>query len=164
MESLLKFISAVIPFIGRCPLWMQFLAVAWVAFTAILIGAALICALIVPARTPASVTLTILKPEPAALVTAIASVEFTSPHWNSKHYVLVVPQQAPVYWIVDGPITVTSNEHYFGHARCGDSLAGRGEQFSLQILSTDRQLRQGTIDQLPADAKLSAPVLVQRAR
>lgn len=164
MESLLKFIAAVIPFIGRCPLWMQVLAVTWVAFTAILTVAAFICALTASPKGSPSVTLKILKPEPSALVAIGVNVEFTSPHWNSKHYVLVVPQQAPTFWIVDGPISVSTNDPYFGHARFGDSAAGPGEQFSLQILSTDKQLTLGAIHQLPEGAKLSPPVLVQRTK
>lgn len=162
MKWMVNLIAVIVPFIGRCPFWMQILAVVWVAFTGIVAVLALVCALTLPALP--GVSLAIIKPEPGSIVTVGGNVEFTSPQRELQHYVLVVPQQSPTRWIVDGPILVTSDAPHFGHARFGDSSAGAGEQFSLQILSTRQQLSLGPIDQLPPDSILSPPILVQRAR
>ena len=156
MDSLLKALTAVVPFIGRCPTWFQVAVIVWLVLTAILS----ITGFVLATRS----SFAIIQPREGAVVEVGDTVQFVSPHSDLNHYVIVTPLQAPTRWVVDGPLRVSAGELQHGNTRFGDTDAGRGERFSLQILATADQLRQGALDKLPSDSKLSQAIKVIRAR
>lgn len=203
MDSLLKAITAVMPFIGRCPTWFQFVVVVWLALTAIIAITGFALAIFEPpsitqptpsAPLPASssapppssgaqsgasggtsaaasqpqiglqVLIIIIGPKAGSLVDIGDAVEFVSPYGNLNHYVIVTPLRSPTRWVVDGPLRAEAGVQQYGNARFGDTQAGRGERFSLQILATTSQITAGPLEPLPLDHKFSPAVIVTRAR
>jgi hypothetical protein len=192
MDALLKALAAAVPFIGRCPTWFQVAVTVWLALTAILGITGFVLATLQPSSlasppAPAAATqatsqaptslassssvivpnsrpFVIVQPQEGTLVEAGATVQFVSPYGDLNHYVIVTPLQSPTRWVVDGPLRVSAGEQQHGNARFGDTVAGRGERFSLQILATSFHLRQGALEELPTDSKFSQAINVIRAR
>jgi hypothetical protein len=192
MDALLKALAAVVPFIGRCPTWFQMAVIVWLALTAILGITGFVLATLQPpslaslpapaaapqatSQTPTSLapsslaiapnsrSFAIIQPQEGALVEAGDTVQFVSPYGDLNHYVIVTPLQSPTRWVVDGPLRASAGEQQHGNARFGDTVAGRGERFSLQILATSVNLSQGALKELPADSKFSQAIKVIRAR
>lgn len=187
MDSLLKALAVVVPFIGRCPTWFQVAVFAWLVLTAVLLivgfvlgiqqpssstpgpeslqaATASSAAAFPPSVVPEVTAFAILQPLEGTVVEAGDTVRFVSPYDGRHHYVVVTPLQSPTRWIVDGPLEAFAGVPQDGNAQFGTTFAGRGERFSLQILATTIQLRRGALDQLPTDSRLSPAVRVIRAR
>ena len=203
MDALLKALTAVMPFIGRCPTWFQVVVVVWLALTAIIAITGFALAIFEPPSTsqatpsapvlasssapsPSSsapsgasggtsaaasqpqiglkLLIIIIAPKTGSLVDVSDTVEFVSPYDNLNHYVIVTPLSSATRWVVDGPLRAEAGVQQYGNARFGETRAGRGERFSIQILATTSQLTAGPLERLPLDHKFSAAVIVTRAR
>jgi len=184
VDSLLKALTAVVPFMGRCPMWFQLMVLSWLALTAVVAITGFALAIFEPPSAPqippvpsvsapssaplsqpqSESQLKIIEPKAGSLVDIGDTVLFVSPYSNLNHYVIVTPLRSPTRWVVDGPLRVEAGVQQHGKARFGDTQAGQGERFSIQILATATLHNAGPLEPLPPDQRLSPAVLVTRAR
>jgi hypothetical protein len=163
METLLKMLTLLLPFLAQCPHWVRVMVVIWVLFTAVLAAALLSC-LFWSQKECVSTDLQVVRPIEGEQVQEGAGVEFCSVYDQLNHYITVTPLNSPDRWIVDGPIRVTKNIPTTGRARFGNALVGRGEDFAISVLATNTLLQEGVLQKLPSDARLSKHVVVMRMR
>lgn len=106
----------------------------------------------------------IVRPVENAAVKQGGVVEFRSSLTDLKHYIVVMPLQAPTRWIVDGPITVSRDGAGAGRALFGETTLGVGESFAVGVIATHAQLPDGPLASMPADSQASPYVTVRRTQ
>ncbi len=162
MDTLIKVITAVVPFLAQCPPWVRLLAVGWVVITGVLIVVVLVCILWPPVPPP--VDIVIMRPTPNEEVEEVAPVEFRSAYSGLNHYIIVIPMKSPDRWVVDGPLPVSPGGVGKGRARFGSGPIGVGELFEIEVMAGEMRPTDDVLANLPAGAHLSRPVTVKRVR
>lgn len=158
MDTLIKALTTMLPFLATCPPWIRLLVILWAAFTVILIVVVLAYYLWIPPP------IAILHPSPNEAVEEGAIVEFCSRYSDLHHYIVVTPMRSPSRWVVDGPLRVLHDGRGTGRARFGSGRVGVGEQFAIAVLVSSVLLPEGVLESIPADSKLSKHVTVKRVR
>ncbi|MEQ1758250.1 MAG: hypothetical protein ABL986_08030 [Vicinamibacterales bacterium] len=90
------------------------------------------------------------------------TVSGTTPFLFMTHYVVVTSVSTGNRYVVGGGFRPGPGGRFVGAARFGEGEIGQGEAFALQVVSSERHLQEGLIDQLPNGAAVSPTVTVTR--
>jgi hypothetical protein len=93
---------------------------------------------------------------PTTLVTGVSPLVFLD------HYVLVTAVKTGVRYVVGDSFRPDSAGTFGASARFGSGEVGVSEEFSIQVMATNRPLAEGELRAMPPDAKVSRSVAITR--
>lgn len=100
----------------------------------------------------------------AGSVASYYSVTGFSPFLQENHYLIAAPQIPPERYVASPPFAPGPDGYWAATVKLGSGLAGLGQVFSLQVLSTSTSLPEGTIESFPPGSHVSSAVNVLRTK
>jgi hypothetical protein len=179
MDSILKVISTVLPFLDLYPPWVRGAVGAWLILTAIVL--AILIAVPrsqsparadAPAHRPQTVErgdsrptaprLLVIEPRAGSDVGEIEIVRGVSDAVAFNNYIIVTSLRTGGRWVVDGPLSISGQYAWEGRARFGSSNVGIGERYAVSVLATGLVLQEGELQAIPPGTYVSDSVTVRR--
>lgn len=118
-----------------------------------------------PQETPSAVAMQrILEPEEGAEVGQYVEVRGLSPFLREHHYLIVTAQNPEQRYVVGGSFVPAPDGSWQATARLGSGLEGHSQRFRIQVVSTQTNLTEGAIPEIPPGSHVSAAVSVFRNR